>query len=218
MQLIFVMFLGVFWLQTHKFSSSYETPSSFKKYLHHVGWLIKTKFTFDYQNCLLFLREMKSFTGFLFGSMVLQGFVAQLSFWDFSCTTTQGSVAQLYRALDFGSSGRRLESCRGHRTEWVWKTRVIHTHFFSIILFWIIFYDHLGRLWLALLLPIHTRCIRILKHKIQMFLPIHHRWGRLISLHIYLYTIQEWLKGVNTSDFYEKFDPGKTAFWWCLNH
>ena len=26
----------------------------------------------------------------------------------------KGSVAQLYSALDFGSSGCRLESCRGH--------------------------------------------------------------------------------------------------------
>ena len=28
-----------------------------------------------------------------------------------------GSVAQLYRALDFGSSGCRLESCRGHNQQ-----------------------------------------------------------------------------------------------------
>jgi hypothetical protein len=28
---------------------------------------------------------------------------------------SHGSVAQLYSALDFGSSGCRLESCRGHK-------------------------------------------------------------------------------------------------------
>ena len=32
------------------------------------------------------------------------------------CTrkTKKGSVAQLYRASDYGSEGYRLESCRGH--------------------------------------------------------------------------------------------------------
>jgi len=31
------------------------------------------------------------------------------------CPIKNGSVAQLNRALDFGSSGYRFESCRGHK-------------------------------------------------------------------------------------------------------
>jgi hypothetical protein len=44
-----------------------------------------------------------------------KGSVAQLSKKDLHHSPKKGSVAQLNSALDFGSSGYRFESCRGHK-------------------------------------------------------------------------------------------------------
>ncbi|MEN9440885.1 MAG: hypothetical protein RLZ33_961 [Bacteroidota bacterium] len=82
-------------------------------------------------NCLCnctFVKIEKNFSGLKKGS------VAQLSRKELVAPQSQkhGSVAQLNSALDFGSSGYRFESCRGHNLKTSFTELVFFTQVFLV--------------------------------------------------------------------------------------